>query len=129
MLASISSILRGDEASFYELLSPIGTINMISLYSHDALQKGANILIGIRPLDVAISLSPISDSSITNCIFCKIDDIKIDYVLCSLRLDFGLNIQLESVISAMSAKKLNLKVGDEVYAIFKATSVFIRSVV
>lgn len=128
MLASVSGVLRGNEASYYELLSPIGKINMISLYSDDAIQDGVDIFIGIKPLDIAISLSPLECSSITNCIACKIIDIKMDQVLCSLKLDFGINAQLESVISAFSARKLNLKKGCDVYAIFKATSVFIRAV-
>lgn len=77
----------------------------------------------IRPEEILISKTPIL-SSARNCLKGKIKEIKDIGPFYSVITTFN-NLSLTSFVTKHSASSLNLKIEDEIYLIFKATSVHI----
>ncbi|NYT00674.1 MAG: ABC transporter ATP-binding protein [Methanocellales archaeon] len=82
------------------------------------LKAGEDVLVCIRPEDIMISRE-IGKSSVRNVLKVKISKIAPLGPLASVKMENS----LVSLITKQSAEDLQLNVGDEVYATFKATSV------
>ena len=93
------------------------------LIKHDRLVVGEKLRLQIAARDVSVALSKADDSSIINILPTRIDAIS--HSTCGqiiLRLVMGETILL-SCISMSSLKRLNLSVGDSVFAQIKAVAV------
>ncbi len=78
------------------------------------------VKIAIRPDDIILS-KDIIQSSARNMLRGKVTDIQIDGNYAKIKLDAG--IPLRVIITQKSAEEMNTRVSQDLYAIFKATSV------
>lgn len=126
MIASVKSVKSVKGASFYELGSACGEIKMLSVLSDEALERGDRVRLGVKSSDVVIAVSRVCDISISNCLECEIKELYVGDILATVTLRLSDESLLESIITANSAKVLNLKEKMRVYALLKATSFFIK---
>jgi molybdopterin-binding protein len=100
------------------------TLEMMSLELSKELKKGTKVKLGIKPSGIAISKDANINTSHSNKIKCSISSLQNGQLLSSIKLDFFEN-KLEALITSSSSKKLNLKDGDSVTALIKASELFI----
>lgn len=111
---------------FYEM-----TLTMMSLELKDNIKIGKNVLLSANASHIAIAknIEGLNEIlSYSNQIKCKIVEIEVGELLCSLKLQVGDSI-LQSLITSKSAKKLNLELHNEVIALIKASELSISEVI
>jgi molybdopterin-binding protein len=102
-------------------------LSMMSLELKEEVQIGKRVLLGTKPTTVAIAKDFSGEISYSNQIKANIETIEIGQLLCSITLLTN-TTSFESIITAKSAKRLNLKQGDKVTALIKASEISISKV-
>lgn len=102
-------------------------LSMMSLELKEEVQIGKRVLLGTKPTTVAIAKDFSGEISYSNQINANIETIEIGQLLCSISLVTN-TTTFESIITAKSAKRLNLKQGDNVTALIKASEISISKV-
>ncbi len=103
------------------------TLSMMSLELNDNIKIGTKVELNVKPSSVAVATNFSGDISYSNQIKMEIKDIDCGQLLSSLRLQKNEFI-LESLITAKSTKRMNLKKGDIVTAFIKANELSIFKV-
>jgi tungstate transport system ATP-binding protein len=84
---------------------------------------GDEVVVGIRPEDVTISLEKVCGTSARNCLVGTITYVVFDGPLCRVGLDCG--FPLVALVTRKSAEEMDLQNGRQVYATFKAVSIHV----
>lgn len=95
--------------------------------SHKQRENGDEAYMIIKESEIAISKSNPVDISISNRIESVIVGINKGAILCEVVLDFN-GQKLASIITIESAQRLDLKVGDRVYALIKANEIYLEDI-
>ena len=122
--AKISAIEQNDGVSVFEFSAENLSLKMLSLENLQNLKIGDEVRLGFKSSDVFVATSPLLNCSVSNEIKAQISDIKKGQITSSLHLNAG-EFEFESIISTSSLKRLNLALGDQIYAYVKATSLYI----
>ena len=122
--AKISAIEQNDGVSVFEFSAENLSLKMLSLENLQNLKIGDEIWLNFKSSDVFVATSPLLNCSVSNEIKAQISDIQRGQITSSLHLNAG-EFEFESIISAASLKRLNLALGDQIYAYVKATSLYI----
>lgn len=81
----------------------------------------------IKESEIAVSKTKINDISISNRVECEVTALKMGEMLCEIGMAFG-GSSLTSIITAESAERLGIKVGDKLYALIKANEIYLESI-
>ena len=122
--AKISAIEQNDSVSIFEFSAENLSLKMLSLENLQNLKIGDEVRLGFKSSDVFVATSPLLNCSVSNEIQVRISDIEQGQITSSLHLNAG-KFEFESIISTSSLKRLNLSLGDQIYAYVKATSLYI----
>ena len=122
--AKISAIEQNDGVSVFEFSAENLSLKMLSLENLQNLKIGDEVWLNFKSSDVFVATSPLLNCSVLNEIKAQISDIEQGQITSSLHLNAG-KFEFESIISAASLKRLNLAIGDQIYAYVKATSLYI----
>ena len=122
--AKISAIEQNDGVSVFEFSAENLSLKMLSLENLQNLKIGDEVWLGFKSSDVFVATSPLLNCSVSNEIKAQISDIQRGQTTSSLHLNAG-EFEFESIISTSSLKRLNLALGDQIYAYVKATSLYI----
>ena len=122
--AKISAIEQTGGVSVFEFSAENLRLKMLSLENLQNLKIGDEVWLGFKSSDVFVATSPLLNCSVSNEIKAQISDIQRGQITSSLHLNAG-EFEFESIISAASLKRLNLALGDQIYAYVKATSLYI----
>ena len=101
-------------------------LSMMSLGLKDT-KINSRVILSANPSHIAIAKDFSGLLSYSNQIKTKITHIEMGELLCSIELEIGKH-KLNSLITASSAKRLNLKINDEVLALIKASELSIKDV-
>ena len=122
--AKISAIEQNDRVSVFEFSAENLSLKMLSLENLQNLKIGDEVRLGFKSSDVFVATSPLLNCSVSNEIKAEISDIQKGEITSSLHLNAG-KFEFESIISTSSLKRLNLALGNQIYAYVKATSLYI----
>jgi molybdenum import ATP-binding protein modC len=122
--AKISAIEQTGGVSVFEFSAENLSLKMLSLENLQNLKIGDEVWLGFKSSDVFVATSPLLNCSVSNEIKAEISDIQKGEITSSLHLNAG-KFEFESIISTASLKRLNLALGDQIYAYVKATSLYI----
>ena len=122
--AKISAIDENDGVSVFEFNAANLSLKMLSLENLQNLKIGDEVRLGFKSSDVFVATSPLLNCSVSNEIKVRISDIQKGEITSSLHLNAG-EFEFESIITTASLKRLNLSLGDQIYAYVKATSLYI----
>ena len=122
--AKISAIEQTGGVSVFEFSAENLSLKMLSLENLQNLKIGDEVRLGFKSSDVFVATSPLLNCSVSNEIKAEISDIQKGEITSSLHLNAG-KFEFESIISTASLKRLNLALGDQIYAYVKATSLYI----
>ena len=99
-----------------------GTVLLDTAQSCDYLRIDKHITVAFKETEVAIGLQNLGDLSMANQLKCTIISLQIGKVLTKIELTCK-GETLTSIITSNSAKRLNLKVSDNVIALIKANEI------
>ena len=122
--AKISAIKQTGGVSVFEFSAENLSLKMLSLENLQNLKIGDEVLLNFKSSDVFVATSPLINCSVSNEIKAEISNIQKGQITSSLHLNAG-KFEFESIISTASLKRLNLALGDQIYAYVKATSLYI----
>ena len=122
--AKISAIEQNNGVSVCEFSAEILILKMLSLENLQNLKIGDEVLLNFKSSDVFVATSPLLNCSVSNEIKAEISNIQKGQITSSLHLNAG-KFEFESIITTASLKRLNLALGDQIYAYVKATSLYI----
>lgn len=122
--ARISAIEQNDGVSVFEFSAENLSLKMLSLENLQNLKIGDKVRLNFKSSDVFVATSALLNCSVSNEIKAQILDIEQGQITSSLHLNAG-KFEFESIISTASLKRLNLALGDQIYAYVKATSLYI----
>ena len=122
--AKISAIEQNDRVSVFEFSAENLSLKMLSLENLQNLKIGDEVRLGFKSSDVFVATSPLLNCSVSNEIKAEISNIQKGQITSSLHLNAG-KFEFESIITTASLKRLNLALGDQIYAYVKATSLYI----
>ncbi len=124
--ATISRITKEDLIHLVEFISGKSTLYMLSL-ELPHIDIGSKVLLSVKPTHLFLSKNPIEDISILNVLAVCIDDIKEGKVVSAVSLR-GENYMLESVITKEALCKMDLKKGDDIFALIDPSELFVSEV-
>lgn len=122
--AKISAIDENDGVSVFEFNAANLSLKMLSLENLQNLKIGDEVRLNFKSSDVFVATSPLLNCSVSNEIKVRISDIQKGEITSSLHLNAG-EFEFESIITTASLKRLNLALGNQIYAYVKATSLYI----
>ena len=122
--AKISAIEQTGGVSVFEFSAENLSLKMLSLENLQNLKIGDEVRLNFKSSDVFVATSPLLNCSVSNEIKAEISNIQKGQITSSLHLNAG-KFEFESIISTASLKRLNLALGDQIYAYVKATSLYI----
>ncbi len=102
-------------------------ISMMSLALDETIMIGCEVSLLINPSHVAIAKKHYDDISYANQLPATIERITFGSLLTSITL-LLVDTTIESIITTESAKRMDLKVGEDVVALIKASEVAISKV-
>lgn len=91
------------------------------------VKVGSKVILSVNASNIAIAKDLQGLLSYSNQLNCTISEIEMGELLCSLELKIS-NSTINSLITASSAKRLNLKINDKVTALIKASELSIKEV-
>lgn len=124
--AKIISIQSVEDLNIVKFEFENHILSMMSLGLKDT-KINSRVILSANPSHIAIAKDFSGLLSYSNQIKTKITHIEMGELLCSIELEIGKH-KLNSLITASSAKRLNLKINDEVLALIKASELSIKDV-
>ncbi|MDR0579484.1 MAG: transporter [Campylobacteraceae bacterium] len=101
---------------------------MMSLELPRHLKTGDDVILSIKPSSVGIAKNHSGEFSFSNKLHVKIAKLDVGGILCLAKLEMKSGFYIESLLTAESAKRMNLNVTDEVSAFFKASELSLYKV-
>ena len=127
MIARVKDIKTIDSLNIVEFDFNNITLKMMSLELHKEVKLESKVKLLVKPTSVAISKKYIEDISLSNQALAKIVAIENGELLSSLSLQIN-DTFIESIITKESSQRLDLKKGDIINILIKASDLSILRV-
>lgn len=127
--ASITKIEKVDSLNYIELNYRGKALSMVSLELDSDLKVGVSVEIVFNPSHVSIGKNLRGDLSCSNRLNGIIENIDNGKILSSLQIRVEESELIESIITRTSSDRVNLKVGERIEALIKATEISISEIV
>jgi len=115
----VEKIESNEQLTLLSLRSKNHKLSMMSLELNPDITEGKELIVATKAANIAIAKDYKGLLSYSNQLCVEILSMEMGKLLCSLSLRFE-NTLLESIITTNSAKRMQLKVGEEVTALIKA---------
>ena len=120
----IERIRTNDQLSIVTFHSQEHSLTMMSLELGEEITQAKELVLTTKASNIAIAKEYKGMLSYTNQLTVTIEAIELGELLCVLQLSFE-NTLLESIITADSAKRMQLQVGESVTALIKSSDISI----
>ncbi len=124
--AVVSKINSLDNLNIVEFLFDEIILTMMSL-DLDNIKENSKVLLTVKASNIAIAKEFQGQISLANSISAKIIQFDKGELLTSIKLN-AKGTTLTSIITTKSAKRMQLKLGDDVLAVFKSSDLSIKKV-
>jgi len=125
--ATITAIQKQDSLHIVTFNAKGFELHMMSLELGSNVIVGANVLLGVKASSVAIAKEFSGQLSYSNQLDLEIQEIDEGTLLCSLQLKSN-ELELESIITKASKKRMSLQVKGKVTALIKSSDLYIVEV-
>lgn len=126
IVANVTRIDTIDNLNIVEFEFQTITLKMMSLDLFN-ITVGQKVILSIKPTHIAVAKELSGMLSYSNQLITKISKIEMGALLCTISTEI-FNMPLQSIITADSAKRMNLKLNDEITLLIKASDVSILDV-
>lgn len=127
IVATVTLIENLDQLNIVEFDFQGLRLKMMSLDLSPSIQVGKKVVLTIKPTNIALAKNITGDLSFSNQIVATIVSMTNGKLLSTISLKTK-EIVLESIITLSSAKRMNLKINDEVVMLIKASDISILEV-
>lgn len=127
LVAKVSKISSNQNLNIIEFDFLDTTLKMMSLDLPKDISIGKRVELLIKPTNVIIAKGVLGEISLSNRFFATIENLENGELLSSMKLKIG-SYYLESIITKSSSQNMNLKKGDEIFALVKASDISIYKV-
>lgn len=127
MVATVKSIENLEQLNIVEFEFNAHVLKMMSLDLNSNISIGKKVLLSVKPTNIALAKDLAGEISFSNQIAATIQTLTHGKLLSSVGLIID-NIVFESIITLNSAKRMNLRINDEVIMLIKASDLFILDV-
>lgn len=127
MVATVKSIENLEQLNIVEFEFNAHVLKMMSLDLNSNISIGKKVLLSVKPTNIALAKDLAGEISFSNQIAATIQTLTHGKLLSSVGLIID-NIVFESIITLSSAKRMNLRINDEVIMLIKASDLFILDV-
>ncbi len=127
MVATVKSIENLEQLNIVEFEFNAHVLKMMSLDLNANISIGKKVLLSVKPTNIALAKDLAGEISFSNQIAATIQTLTHGKLLSSVGLIID-NIVFESIITLSSAKRMNLRINDEVIMLIKASDLFILDV-
>ncbi len=127
MVATVKSIENLEQLNIVEFEFNAHVLKMMSLDLNSNISIGKKVLLSVKPTNIALAKDLAGEISFSNQIVATIQTLTHGKLLSSVGLIID-NIVFESIITLNSAKRMNLRINDEVIMLIKASDLFILDV-
>lgn len=126
-IATVSQIQNCDTLYIVKFDFAGQTLSMMSLDLSEDIKVGVSVKLVVKPSHVAIAKNFSAEVSYSNQLVSTIQSIENGQLLSNVKLR-SFDTVLEAIITVESSQKLDLKVGDKVTALIKASELSILEV-
>lgn len=126
IVAKVTRIDTIDNLNIVEFEFHSARLKMMSLDLSD-IRVGQSVLLSIKPTHIAVAKEFSGQLSYSNQLVCNISQIEMGKLLCTITADI-FNQPLQSIITADSARRMNLQLNDEITMLIKASDVSLLEV-
>jgi len=127
IIAQVQEIQSVQNLNIISLTCKDTPLKMMSLDLNGTITKGSRVMLTCKPTAIAIAKDIQGELSFANQLHVNIISLEVGQLLCTLNLQFK-EFVLESIITADSQKRMQLKKGDEVTALIKSSDLSIKEV-
>lgn len=127
IIATIKKINSIDNLNIVEFDFNGITLKMMSLDLNENIKINKKVKLNVKPSNVILAKNLEGEISLSNRLIAIIEDIENGELLSSITLKINSTI-LESLITVDSSKRMNLKKGEEVIVLIKASNLSIQEV-
>ena len=127
LVATIKKINSVDNLNIVEFDFNGLTLKMMSLDLNADVQVSKKVKLSVKPTNISIAKNLIGEISLSNQIVATIENLENGQLLSSVSLKVH-NTLLESIITVDSSKRMNLKIGEVVTILIKASNLSIGEV-
>ena len=128
-LKAVVSTIEGEQNLHIISFDFQGTsLSMMGLDLPLGLKIGANVILGAKPSHIAIAKNIRGELSYSNQLKGMIVRIENGKLLSSIVVEIKKDVTLQSFITAKSSQRMNLKKGDDVTLLIKASDLFVLEV-
>lgn len=127
LVATVSEIQSCDSLHIVKFGCNGNTLSMMSLDLDRRVEVGTKLILRVKSSHLAIAKDFFGDLSYSNQLKCEIVACTNGTLLSNIKLQYGDTI-LESIITLDSSRRMNLKVGDTVVALIKASELSIGEI-
>ena len=99
-------------------------MRMMALELSKSLVVGSKVTLGVKASHIALAKELKGQLSISNQLSATIESIEQGKLLSSIKLSFGSHL-MESIITRISAKEMDLRIGERVIALIKSSELSI----
>ncbi|MBU1990128.1 TOBE domain-containing protein [bacterium] len=124
--AEIAEIEQYENISAVLLNTSSTQISMVSLELNEKLKVATKVIIGAKATNISLAKTPQKGISISNQIEGIVESVESGTILCSVKIRIQGSV-IESIITQRSASRMNIKAGDAVIALIKASDISIVS--
>jgi len=123
--ATISKIEQheGVCAVYFDALN----LSMVSLKLNPVLDVGTDVMLSVKATNISLSKKVHDNISISNQLECIVDSIENGTILACVNMKIK-DFNLQSIISYKSVLKMDIKVGDKIIALIKASDLAILEI-
>jgi len=125
--AIVSGIESVDNLTLVSFKASNQDMKMISLGLNTPISVGSSVVLGVKASNILIAKNLSGMISSSNKLKCSIDNVINGELLSSIKFYIG-NVLLESIITSKSSMQMNLKKGDVILALIKASELSILEV-
>ena len=128
ILARIEKIEHKEQLTIVTFSTKEHQLKMMSLELSPATHTAKELLLTTKATNIALAKNYQGELSYSNQLQTTVKNLEMGELLCSVELLFEGEI-LESVITADSAKRMNIAVGDKLTALIKSSDISIMEVI
>jgi len=126
--ATITEIKKHQNISALSFNALGVNISMVALEINENLKIGTEVYIKAKATNISLAKNIENQISISNQLFGKVQEITNGILLCSVKIKIKDTI-LESIITQNSASRMDIKKGDKIIALIKATDISVAQIV
>jgi len=126
--ARVTTVERHDNITVVSFNADGQPMRMMALGLTIPVETGTRVILGAKASQVSLSKYLVGDISISNRLPAEIESVETGALLCSVMLRVG-RVLMESIITRESAANMDLRPGDSVTALIKASDLSIVEIV